>query len=229
MFAFFDKRRTQLTILAVFLLFVGLLGWLMSFSDAFRRIERFETQSPLHLVVGIAVDSNGNIYYGSGQHSSIQVYNNKGNFLYGFSFPTNGAFNFTFYIDDADYIHIAIASDYMYTFYNGELISGPKDTADEASHRLNEYSEQSQNAKEFQDREGNIYKITNGKRVKMYDGATGEYIRTIIPNAPIWPFSIIAFWCIFAVGMILLFLCNREIFKALNLKRTFKSAFNNGK
>ncbi|MCL2699858.1 MAG: hypothetical protein FWE68_06055, partial [Defluviitaleaceae bacterium] len=59
---------------------------------------RFYDPIPLRSVDGIAVDSAGNIYYGSFDYSSIQVYDSEGLFLYRFSFQTGGRGYFWFHI-----------------------------------------------------------------------------------------------------------------------------------
>ncbi len=209
--------RVILSIAAVFAIMIGFLGFFSSayssISNADRIVERFDTQFPLHEINGVAVDSKGNLYYGTSQHSAIQVYDNHGVFLYGFLFPTGGAGYFAFYIDDNDIIHIATSrTSSTYSFQYGKLIEA-KEYADgqEASDTIHEYKEKSLNAYEFRDESGNIYRVTVKDSIKMFDAA-GEYIRTVSPDAPLWPFSIFGFWGIGAAGMGALFLANKKFF-----------------
>lgn len=145
--------RVVINIAAIFALMIGFLGFFSAFNsmdNADRIIERFDTQFPLHEINGIAVDSKGNLYYGTSQHSAIQVYDNQGVFLYGFLFPTGGAGYFAFYIDDNDFIHIATSrTNSTYLFQYGELIEANEYADGQGSDIINDYNEKSRSAVEF--------------------------------------------------------------------------------
>ena len=208
--------RVILSILAVSALFFGFFGFFFSISDIYKDVAKLDKQSPLHEIKGVAVDSQGNLYYGTSQHSAIQVYNNEGNFIYGFSFPTGGAGYFAFYIDDDDYIHIATArTNCTYIFLYGELIEKKEYVnSQESSDTINQYDNISRQSRIFRDENGNTYTVKYNNKVYMYDDS-GNYLRTISPNAPLWPLSVFGFWGIAAIGMATLFVVNRKFFSEL--------------
>lgn len=50
----------------------------------------FYTAKAINHINGVAVDTDGNIYIGNQEGGYIQVFDNNGTFLYGFSFTTDG-------------------------------------------------------------------------------------------------------------------------------------------
>jgi hypothetical protein len=188
-----------------------------------RSIGYFEKQQPLHGISDIAVDRKGRIYYGNGMHSSIQVYDNEGRFLYGFSFRTSSK-EFLFYIDEQD--QVQVAADSLFTFYNGALIETREyKDYDEAIQIQEEYRKRRYKS-EYWDTVGNLYKITWGsplviadKKIKMYDANAGQLIRVIHPNSPIWPFNLFVFILIALASMAALWVLNKEFFDQFKQSR----------
>lgn len=200
------------TIIGFLLLFLGFLGFFMMLGNAMHEeTGRFNDPKPLYSIRGIAIDSIGNLYYGNNDHSTIQVYSNKGSFLYRFSFPTGGAGYFAFYIDNDDVVHVATArTNKVFSFKEGDWI-GERTYVDgkDESDTINDFERRKK--KEFFDVEGNRY-IISIRTVKMYD-PNGIFVRKVSPSAPIWPFSIFMFWGIGALGIPVILLSNFWFFK----------------
>lgn len=211
------KTKVLFLVIGVILVIFGSSGFLISISYKTDPIGRYNDQKPLYSVNGIVVDSKGNLYYGTDQYNSIQVYNNKGAFLYRFSLPN--AF-FTFYIDSDDIIHVASArANGVLSFKDGELMNVREYM--EGENVIPEFARlQKEN---YYDDLGNRYYIyglaenrsldtigTKGtkvhlsnKTVNIYD-PQGTFISMVSPKAPIWPFSIWMFWGIAAVGLLII-------------------------
>ncbi|MCL2357881.1 MAG: hypothetical protein FWC70_12145 [Defluviitaleaceae bacterium] len=195
--------RVIFTAVGAVLFFLGVGGYFVTMGNMSADIGRFYNQVPLHAIRGIAVDSQGNAFWGSGSHSSIQVYNNYGIFLYRFSFPT-GSGDWTFYIDSDDVVHVATARGArLLSFKDGILLF---ESRAENSDMVREFDSRRQ--AKVTDNYGNIYRIRHGV-VRMYD--EGEcFIRTIRPNAPIWPFHPVMMFGIAVVGLLIAVSCNAE-------------------
>jgi hypothetical protein len=113
-------------IFARYLRYIGFISYLsgallVMFGMHLKIPDSFEM--PLGRLKGISVDTQGNIYCGSQFYERIQVYNPKGQFLYGISIDTSGLFWIR--INSDDYLEVAVAiGKKKYIFNkNGEQIS----------------------------------------------------------------------------------------------------------
>jgi hypothetical protein len=175
-------------------------------------IGKYYEQYPLNDINGVAADSSGNIYIGEGQTGSIQVYDNQGNFKYGFSFPTGGAGWFAFGIEQ-DRIHIVTArTDSYFIFYKGELVYSEKEIDYSYSQELQKKYHMTESKSFVTD--DKVYRILRHDAISIKDSLSGK-IENIHLNVPIWPFSIDTFWGIGAFGMVLMFALHHEIFLSM--------------
>lgn len=198
------RGKVLLHIFAVALMFFGFVGFAI-YAPAIGRFEVYHKQLPLHYTNGVAVDSTGRLYFGTDQHHAIQVYDNFGSFLYGFSFPTSGG-SFSFYIDAYDYIHVATTrGNNTYVFYKGNLIS-----QDQQYGAYTKYSTINKRTGKYIDKDGFIYQPLNHYKIKIWDSKTNQEIRTVTPNSPIWPFSVLTYWGFAATGLCSIFWMNRK-------------------
>ena len=203
------KARVVFTIIGVVLLFFGFCAScvFMTVNTVAKQTGRFDDQKPLYEIRGIVVDSSGDIYYGIDNHSSIQVYDNTGGFLYRFAFKSVKFLEF--YIDKDDVLHVVMLTSNgdVYSLYDGNIIDTYK-TADSGNmgisfRKLRESS--------YSDDRGNRYDIS-GTTVRMYDD-NGTFIRKIVPNgAPVWPFPAFVYFGISIFGGLIVFLFNRNFF-----------------
>lgn len=113
------KAKHIIRIIGVLFLVVGGVGFLASlvtslFGSHLRILDSFEF--PLGDLRGIAVDTEGNIYCGLRFYSRIQVYDAKGQFLYGkFIDSSGGAFRIR--INEDDQLEVATArTDKLFLF-----------------------------------------------------------------------------------------------------------------
>jgi hypothetical protein len=116
------KIRYVISIFSTFFLVIGAIGFFSGplasgFGVSFDNLDSFEF--PLGDLEGIAVDSEGNIYCGLQFYSRIQVYDAKGNFIYGkFIDSAGGAFRIR--INNDDQLEVATArNDKLYIFERG--------------------------------------------------------------------------------------------------------------
>ena len=200
------KTKLGITLVGLFLLLAGFMGFIASVGNSVRgQFGRFYDQVPIHELIGIVVDGSGNIFWGTSNHNSIQVYDNTGAFLYRFSFPTGGG-TFSFYIDSYDILHVATArGNRVFSFKEGVLINEER-CEDSSSF----YEFRNRRQREYVDRDGNIYRI-RPRWVRMYD-EHDNFMRTIFARTPIWPFSPIIMWLIVILGIIMVLLANKVFF-----------------
>lgn len=205
------KKKIILTLLGFSFVLFGLIGFVSnSFQGMSSKLEKFYIQHPLNDKNGLVIDSNNNIYVGETQTGSIQVYNSEGNFEYGFSFPTGGAGWFTFGIDN-DKIHVITArTDSYFIFENGDLISQTKEfNSKELQYKYK------MNRNNYFEKDDKIYTINFMSTVSIKDKANDK-IEKINLNTPFWPFSIVFFWLIGAMGMVIIFFTHRKLFASMN-------------
>ena len=186
-------------IIGFVIIIFGFSGFFSSFATATTNEDGMMASSlPLNEVNGIAVDSKGQIYIGDGQSSCIQVFNNTGQFMYGFAFPTGGAGWFAFGIDDQDLIHIVTArTDSYFQYYNGERIYSESI----------DYSRRKQLEKSYDMSDGNSFKSCNKEysvssrdQITVHDISSNERVKIIL-NTPLWPLSIFTYWLFGAGGI----------------------------
>lgn len=203
--------KIVLTIVAFCLILFGWMGFMISASYSMGKsgVDKYYEQYPLNDVNGIVADSAGNIYIGEGQTGSIQVYDNQGNFRYGFSFPTGGAGWFAFGIEQ-DKIHIVTArTDSYLVFFNGELVYSEKGIDYNYSQELQKKYRMTESYSFATSNK--IYRILKHNTVSIKDSLSGQ-VENVHLNVPIWPFSIDTFWGIGAFGMFLMFALHHEVF-----------------
>ncbi|MDR3288341.1 MAG: hypothetical protein LBT22_02820 [Peptococcaceae bacterium] len=214
-----NKRiKKYVCVILSMLTFFGYFGFFYTALNAKpRNVGYFEKQQPLHGINDIVIDRKGHIYYGNGLHSSIQVYDNEGRFLYGFSFRSSK--EFPFYMDEQDYIHVA--ADSLLTFYNGILLETKEYKDDDEAERMKEEYRQWRYKSEYWDAAGYMYKVEllKSKRIKMYDANTGQLIRVIHPDTPIWPLSPFVVGLIGLASMAALGVLNKEFFDQFKQSR----------
>jgi len=214
--------RAIASVVGVLMLFFGFIGFFIASGAAASVISgRYYDQKPLHRIDGISVDSNGNIHCGNFDYRSIQVYDNSGVFLYRFTVPFSGSVDFfAFYIDDDDIVHITDAvRARIVSFKDGYLVNDLRASGDDSQSDLfNGFGRNSRNVS--YDSEGNRY-AASGRTVQVYD-QDGALIRSVSPNAPIWPFSSSVFWVFGIVGLLLIVAFNHKPIQELiqDLKRT---------
>ena len=207
------------------------------------RIERLGEPRPLRNIESIAVDSRGNIHFSLNQEllsneGSVQVYDNEGNFLYGFSFP-NWTGMILFYIDNDDVVHVLpVREGRVLSFSDGELIGYRERVIGAGENATTNYMRNLQNRTEFADRYGNQYRLSYSMtfhndriyntNVRMYD-TEGNFVREIIPNAPTWPLTLGGSLLMSITGIILTAIGTtfilKIIFPKLKNKRTLMSLF----
>lgn len=203
--------KTVLTIVGFCLFLFGLMGFAMDYGTSIGKteIEKYYKQQPLNEKNGIAVDSNGNIYVGDGQTGSIQVYDNIGNFQYGFSFPTGGSGWFEFGIEQ-DKIHIVTArTESYFIFDRGELVYSEKGIKYDRSEKLQAQYNMKNDSSYIANNK--IYKISSLNNVSINDKVSGK-LENIYLNAPIWPFPIAVFWGMGAAGIGLILVLHHKLF-----------------
>ena len=202
----YKQVKIATTTIGVILLLFGFFGFFIAAGTRMSdKTGKLFNQKPLYTINGIAVDSIGNIYYGNKEHTSIDVYDNKGSFLYRFSFPSG---YFVFHIDHEDIVHVATARvNKIFSFKDGDLLSERKYiNSQEKSDIINEFNRQRK--RKYIDSNGNKY-VISVITIKVYD-QQGTLIRRVWANAPIWPFPIVMFWCIAAFGLFIAFISNLE-------------------
>lgn len=202
-----------------------MLFWMVGFFGGFvqlNRLERYDTPKSLNGIKNIAVDSHGNIYYGNEELGIVQVYDNLGNFLYGFSFIKGVNPYFAFYIDDTDHVNLISQGGHgVYTFEEGKLINLREFVDRENRISVMEDFELRQ-SNEFYDEAGIRYKVI-GNKVEMHN-ETGQHIRTIKPNAPIWPFPIMVNGALMIASFVMIFIA---AFKCVNTSRATENPSRN--
>lgn len=199
------KSKAIITILGIIFFICGFFGIFLTMNfPVTGRIGRFYDQLPMGAVNRIVVDSSGNIYVGVTYRSSIQVYDNTGMFLYRFSFPGRGGTYFTFYIDNDDIVHVAVAREHgVFSFKNGYLI-GEREFI-----HANEIADiRNQSRREYVDNEGNVYIIQRTRSVRMYD-AHGNFIRRIAPHTPLRLLSPPVMLLVTFLGVVMVVAANR--------------------
>ena len=222
------KKKVLPTVLTVTAAIAGIMLIVFSFpavsfayQNMFRnpRIERSYNQWPIRAVVGISVDSNGNIYYGVdhgfGRASSIQVYSNEGIFLYGISFPTWTGMYF-FYVDGDDIVRIFPARDgRTLSFRDGHLISSNQPIDSTERNTIIQHIRRQQARSGFTDTHGNTY-TTNPTTitVRMYD-PNGNFIRNIQPDAPTLPLPFSTSLFIAIAGLAIIVIASIRFFKVV--------------
>ena len=190
------------SMVCVILIIIGFFGFFIQMGNTPNRVERSYDPKPLHEINGFAVDSIGNIYFGLTQHSSIQVYDNRGNFMYRFSFPTGGAGHFNFIIDYYDVVHVVVRRESsVFSFKDGYLIY--RQRFENERERMTIINGIKRNPYSRRDVYGNIYTLTGSVQIRMYD-SYGRFIRFISPSAPFFPlpgswFIFISFFSSFAL------------------------------
>jgi hypothetical protein len=192
------KYRKIVNLLLVCFVVFGFIGFPYSLKDIFSSVGRFESPKPLNGIIQTMVDDYGNIYYGSVQHSCIQVFDNYGSFQYGFSFPTHGGNKFSFFINGNNLVNVVVGES-RYSFYNGYLQTGDA---------LFESSIKNLEPKNFVDKNGNKYVFKNNHVIEMFFDE--RLIREIIPKVPIWPFNTFVYALFGMVGMVGIFLNNNK-------------------
>ncbi|MCL2224789.1 MAG: hypothetical protein FWB96_07470 [Defluviitaleaceae bacterium] len=203
------------TNIGLLLLIIGFFGFFLTLNvPVTGRVGRFYDQMHMPRINGMAVDSAGNIFVGAGGHlGAIQVFDNTGIFLYRFTFPPGGGAYFTFYIDDDDIVHVAVArgSRYM-AFKDGYLVGErrPLETGE-----LEEIRRRRRGSRV--DNEGNIYAL-RGMRVRMYD-ENRNFIRTISFNTPLRLLLPNMMGFLFFMGIVIMVVANKsfviEILKSI--------------
>lgn len=105
---------------------------------------------------GIVVDSRGRIYIGDATNSTLDIYSDKGRYLYNIPVDTRGSYSIE--VDDQDNIHIGLVRDEKLLVYdkNGKLVSS-KDNTDEYKRMGDEIEEKFGDENKFIDKEGNKY------------------------------------------------------------------------
>jgi len=197
----------------------GVFGFFGSFigerGDSSSQVGRFYDQKTFVTINGVFVDGRGNIYFGQGGHGSIQVYDNKGSFLYRISFPTSGGI-WRFYVDEYDMVHILVLRGRrLLAFFDGNLVVDRTLTTHENGHNmLGEFENMAR--REFVDNFRNTYiKGFNGN-IRVYN-ENGDFLRNISPSSVIWIFHPSASLAIGTAGSIILIsLHSKKIFKPLH-------------
>ena len=205
-------------ILGCIFIFFGSYGFLSCFSSATTDNKGVLVSSlPINDANGIVVDSKGNIYIGDAQSSSVQVFSNTGQFLYGFSFPTGGAGWFAFGIDDQDIIHIVTArTDSYFQYLNGERIYSESIDSSRQEQLEKAYKMSSGNSFDFQNKK---YSVSSRNVINIHSLSSND-ISEIKLNTPFWPLSIFTYWLILACGTGLWFWSFAwKLIKSLNLKQ----------
>lgn len=189
-------------ILGVLCVLFGFCGFFMSFAmSTSKKHGTFYSAKPINDVNGMAVDTDGYIYIGDKEGSYIQVFDESGNFAYGFSFDTGSGW-FEFGIDKNNIIHIVTArTDSHLQYLNGNLQSTEKIDYDrqnelDSMYNMTTGSSFTKNNKE--------YSVAQNHKLKIYDSLSNS-IHTIPLGVPIWPFPILVYWLIGAVGVGLIF------------------------
>jgi hypothetical protein len=191
--------NTALKILAVPIALVGFYGFCMGVALGNDEVSKFYVQHPLNEKCGIAADSDGNIYVGESETGSIQVYNKQGVFQYGFGFPTGGSGSFAFGIDD-DKIHLVTAREDSYlVFDKGVLISEEIIDNDRSQELQKTYNM----TNGFYCTCNNAdYMISTFNTVTIEDKSGNLIEKFRLKKVPIWPFPIMIYWMMAAVGSI---------------------------
>ena len=178
---------------------------------------KYYNQYPLNDKNGIAVDSMGNIYIGEGERSCIQVYDINGNFQYGFNIPTAGG-GFVFGVYN-DMLYIITFRTSVYLIINqGKLISQEEIDYDKSIDLQQKYNMSDSN---MFIKNNIVYKISMDNVLSIENKLTDDNTKIKL-NTPAWPFSILIFWLMVAIGGGLIFLINHkkivQIFKSFNYK-----------
>jgi len=172
---------------------------------------RFYDERPLRGIEAVAVNSRGEIHFSLNQEllshwGSIQVYNNEGVFLYGFSFPTSTGM-LLFHIDEDDVVHVLpVREGKVFSFYEGELIGYRRHANNVERNATTTYIMALQDRTEFADKHGNQYTVpsSQSRNIRMYD-PYGNFLRVIRPNAPTWPLPLFGslFVGIIGIGLVI--------------------------
>lgn len=199
--------RPLIHVICICAVLFGFIGFFASGFPPYKSFERYEqSPTPLHGNAGVCVDREGRLYYGADQFDTIQVFNDKGEFLYGFSFPTRQGM-FAFYLDDNNHVKVVTArGDYLYTFDNGELLAFENCEDDAAFSEYQRLARQH----EYFDSAGRRYDTTNRYAVMVFDTETDQLIRVVVPQAPKWPWPVMLYWLIAALGAGVFVLINRK-------------------
>lgn len=159
---------------------------------------------PLYSLAGVVVDEDGKVYYGNSEYNVVQVYDNEGSFQYYFSFPNASAGYFYISLGENNCINIAVSrEEAIYVYRDGLLVEKNDIDPQHMSNILNLYK--AMQIRDYQDNKGNIYRVSQGKTVGMYDGGTGAFIREINPNTPVWPLSL-PFYVILSIAALFVLL-----------------------
>ena len=143
---------------------------------------------------------------------AIQVYDAKGQFLYGFIFPTHGGW-FTFGIDHEDRIHVVTArtdSHFIYDdgtlFYAEENIDYERSQSLEKTYNMSDGANSSINSKS--------YSIGFFNTVTVWDKDKDKIEKIHLKDVPVWPFPVMVYWLFAAAGMVPVFIM---VYKAFYL------------
>jgi hypothetical protein len=202
-----SNKLVVLTFAGIALLVLILLGFFISTRNNFSsQIERFDEPKSTHSIYGVAVDSTGKIHFGLTEYNAIQVYDNTGTFLYGFSFPTDTGV-FTFYIDPNNIVHVATARGRkVFSFENGYLVN------ERMFAHANEFTEIKNNREMvYFDYNENKY-IVRAWWVWMHD-RDGNFVRIISPYGSFLPLSAYLMLGLAVLGIIVVIVAaNRKFF-----------------
>ena len=202
-----QKRLLFFKILAgIFGYALCIFGFLCFSSSAATNINSVESTfykaQPINMCAGLVVDTNGNIYIGSGDTNSILVFNRNGQFQYGFSFPSSGG-SFAFGLDSSDTIHVVVyRTDTYYEYRHGAKILRETTTHVQQIDLAEQYH-MHENSSAYT-RNDTMYELSGRRTLVITRISTGEKQKVIL-DTPFWPLSTLQGWLISAVGMGLVF------------------------
>ena len=186
------KVKISVTFFGIFFVFFGAIALLITDSSIGTRGVGWRSNPlPMREVNMIAVDSLGNIHYDNSEFNSIQVYNNEGSFLYRIAIPFGiNRSSIIFFVDENDVVHATTRNiNRIYFFKDGLYIDQRRFENEEDREAIIDEILNQRRMGHF-DYEGNRYVLSRSNfssTVSMFD-QDGNLIRSITPNAPIWPF-----------------------------------------
>lgn len=201
----FTLRRVKRigTIIAVCLCVCGFLGFFIYLGCMYNP----QNIMPMYSVNAIFVDKSGRIYFGCSDASRVQVFDNKGEYLYSNTFNTLGMF---YYIAGEDgVVNVYTPRENMaYVFSGQELISKTRISQEYEANTIKMLKEKMEAAKSFRDTNGNAYRI-DGQKVFIKQAGTDFYSRLRF-QVPLFPLNFMICGIIFWAGALTLLFLNQK-------------------
>jgi len=187
-------KRT-LYFLAYILLFLGGIGWFSGFFDIPWADSGYEM--PLGDLVGVAVDSSGNIYCGVRFYSRVQKYDPKGHFLFSLHIGAGGG-AFRIQVNEKDELEVATArTNRLYRFSpEGELL----EQRDDVHHFFADFGTQGE--RQCRGPENSVYQIPTALLFPSVVKISSSGQKTTVVSVPLYkwfvmgPFPAWLFWMV---------------------------------